>query len=112
MRSPGTIADTTITNWATTSKRLEDYEPSDQTWRPSTRWRLQNRAWLLCTADDKDFAIPKPPSNRQPTACEVTNYESVGELSVHLAAALAADGKFDKAVGLAGKSQSKCHPVN
>jgi tetratricopeptide (TPR) repeat protein len=75
---------------------LEDYNEAIKL-APKYALAYQNRAWLLATASDevRDAAAAVESAK---AACEVTNYTAVADLSA-LAAALAADGKFDKAVG-------------
>ncbi len=79
------------------AEALEDYDKAISL-APKYAQALQNRAWLLAIVDDKDIHDPKAAVESATAACELTNYESVFHLSA-LAAALAADGEFDKAVG-------------
>lgn len=65
---------------------------------PKYALALQNRAWLLATATDENVRDPAAAVESAKAACDVTNYTAVGDLSA-LAAALAAEGKFDEAVG-------------
>ena len=76
---------------------LEDYQQAIEL-APKYALALQNRAWLLATASDETFRDSAAAVASAKRACELTNYESIGDLS-SLAAALAADGKFDEAVG-------------
>jgi tetratricopeptide (TPR) repeat protein len=76
---------------------LEDYDKAISL-APKYAQALQNRAWLLSIVDDEDVHDPKSAIESATEACELTNYESLFNLSA-LAAALAADGEFDKAVG-------------
>ncbi len=76
---------------------LEDYDQAISL-APKYAQALQNRAWLLAIVNDKDIHDPDRAVKSATEACEVTNYESVFDLSA-LAAALAANGKFDEAVG-------------
>lgn len=76
---------------------LEDYDKAISL-APNYAKALQNRAWLLSITDDQEVHNPKSAVESATKACELTNYESTFNLSA-LAAALAADGKFDKAVG-------------
>jgi len=79
------------------AEALEDYDKAISL-APKYAQALQNRAWLLSIVEDKDIHDPKSAVESATAACEVTNYESRFNLSA-LAAALAADGKFDKAIG-------------
>ncbi|MEM9586319.1 MAG: tetratricopeptide repeat protein [Planctomycetota bacterium] len=59
---------------------------------------LQNLAWLLATAKDQELRDADQAVATAKTACEISNYAAVGDLSA-LAASLAAQGKFDEAAG-------------
>ena len=76
---------------------LKDYDKAIEL-APNYPLALQNRAWLLATADDEELRDPVEAVKSAKQACELSNYESVADLSA-LAAALAADGKFEEAVG-------------
>jgi tetratricopeptide (TPR) repeat protein len=76
---------------------LEDYDEALRL-APKYGLVLQNRAWLLATASDKNFRDPAAAVDSAKQACELSNYSAIGDLSA-LAAALAADEKFDEAVG-------------
>ncbi len=76
---------------------LEDYNEAIRL-APNYALALQNRAWLLATANDETIRDPAAAVESAKLACELSNYESVTDLSA-LAAALAADGQFDEAVG-------------
>ncbi len=76
---------------------LEDYDEAIRL-APKYALALQNRAWSSATASDESFRDPPVAVASAKQACELTNHEAVGDLSA-LAAALAADGKFDEAVG-------------
>lgn len=76
---------------------LEDYNDAIAL-APKYALALQNRAWLLATATDESFRDAAKAVQSAKAACEVTNYRSISDLSA-LAASLAADGKFDEAVG-------------
>ncbi|MEM6687806.1 MAG: tetratricopeptide repeat protein [Planctomycetota bacterium] len=65
---------------------------------PSYGLALQNRAWLLATTKDESIKDPKVAVAAARRACELSNYENVGDLSA-LAASLAADGQFEEAIG-------------
>ena len=79
------------------AEALKDYDKALEL-APKYALALQNRAWLLATADDIQLRDPASAVESAKLACELTNYESIEDLSA-LAAALAADGKFDEAVG-------------
>lgn len=76
---------------------LEDYQTAIKL-APKYSLALQNIAWLLATAEDVSIRDPQAAVQAAKTACELTNYESVGDLSA-LAAALAANSQFDEAIG-------------
>ena len=76
---------------------LKDYDKAIEL-APKYPLALQNRAWLLATADDEEIRDSGEAVKCAKEACELSNYESVGDLSA-LAAALAADGQFEEAVG-------------
>jgi tetratricopeptide (TPR) repeat protein len=76
---------------------LEDYNEAIRL-APKYALALQNRAWLLATASETDVRDSAAAVASAKQACELSNYASVADLSA-LAAALAADGKFDEAVG-------------
>ncbi len=79
------------------AKALEDYQQALQ-FSPKYTLAMQNQAWLLATVDDAKLRDPAAAVKLAKQACELTNYESIGDLSA-LAAALAADGQFEEAVG-------------
>ncbi len=58
----------------------------------------QNRAWLLATAEDESLRDPKEAVASAKRAAEINDYVDIGDLAA-LAAASAAAGKFDEAVG-------------
>ena len=76
---------------------LDDYNEAIKL-APKYALALQNRAWLLATATDEEIRDPYLAVDSARIACEITNFENVGNLSA-LAAALAAAGKFEDAVG-------------
>lgn len=76
---------------------LEDYDQALEL-APKYSLALQNRAWLLATVEDADLRDPDSAIESARMACELTGYESIEDLSA-LAAALAAAGNFDEAVG-------------
>ena len=65
---------------------------------PTYGLALQNQAWALATVPDEALRDPKAAVKSAEAACKLTNYASVGDLSA-LAAALAANGQFQSAVG-------------
>jgi tetratricopeptide (TPR) repeat protein len=65
---------------------------------PTYSLALQNLAWLLATAADEAVRDPAAAVEAARRSCELTHFERVGDLSA-LAAALAADGKFEEAIG-------------
>ncbi|NNE01491.1 MAG: tetratricopeptide repeat protein [Pirellulaceae bacterium] len=76
---------------------LKDYNQAIKL-APRYALALQNRAWLLATVTDESIRDPHIAIDSARIACEITNYENVGDLSA-LAASLAAAGKFEDAVG-------------
>jgi len=76
---------------------LEDYSEAIKL-APKYALALQNRAWLLSIVEDQEIHDSAAAVQSATKACELTNYESLMNLSA-LAAALAADAKFDEAVG-------------
>ncbi len=76
---------------------LEDYDAAIRL-APEYSLAHQNRAWLLATAEDESIRDPASAVDSARKACELTNFENVGDLSA-LAAALAAHGDFEGAVG-------------
>lgn len=79
------------------SGALEDYEKAIAL-APNYDLALQNQAWALATVPDESLRDAKKAIKAAEAACKLSNYESVGDLSA-LAAAFAADGKFETAVG-------------
>ena len=79
------------------AEALADYDEAIRL-EPKYALALQNRAWLLATTDQEEIRDPAEAVASARKACELTNYENTADLAV-LAAALAADGKFDEAVG-------------
>lgn len=76
---------------------IEDYNEAIRM-APNYALALQNRAWLLATASDEKIRDPAAAVESAKQACELSNYQSVADLSA-LAAALAANGEFADAVG-------------
>ncbi|MGI9455175.1 MAG: tetratricopeptide repeat protein, partial [Aeoliella sp.] len=76
---------------------LEDYNQAIRL-APNYGLALQNRAWLLATVKDQTLRDPSAAVNSAKKACELSNYDNVGDLSA-LAASLAANGEFADAVG-------------
>jgi tetratricopeptide (TPR) repeat protein len=58
----------------------------------------QNRAWLLATVKDESLRNPAEAIKSGEAACKLSNYQSLGDLSAY-AAALAAKGDFEAAIG-------------
>ncbi len=79
------------------AEALEDFDEAVRL-APNYALALQNRAWLLATATNEDLRDPTAAVESAKRACELSNYATAADLSA-LAAALAADGKFDEAVG-------------
>lgn len=79
------------------AEALADYDEAIRL-QPKYALALQNRAWLLATTDQQDLRDPQAAIKSAREACKLTNYENVTDLAV-LAAALAAAGEFDEAVG-------------
>jgi tetratricopeptide (TPR) repeat protein len=79
------------------AEALSDYDKAIEL-APKYALAYQNRAWLLATASDPKVIDSAAAVVSAKQACELTNYNAVGDLSA-LAAALAADKKFDEAVG-------------
>lgn len=76
---------------------LGDYDEAIRL-APNYSLALQNRAWLLATTDDDSLRDPELAIKSARQACELTNFENMGDLSA-LAAALAAAGDFKEAIG-------------
>lgn len=79
------------------AQSLKDYNEAIRL-VPNYALALQNQAWLLASAEDesiRDVSLAVQSAGR---ACELTSYEDLGALTV-LAAALAAAGRFEEAVG-------------
>jgi tetratricopeptide (TPR) repeat protein len=79
------------------AESLADYDEALRL-APKYALALQNRAWLLATSEDESVRDGVQAVESARTACEITGYENVGTLA-SLAAALAAAGEFDEAVG-------------
>ncbi len=76
---------------------LSDYDKAIEL-APEYGLALQNRAWLLATVADESLRDPAKAIASAKAACEVSEYSNLGDLSA-LAAAFAADGKFEEAIG-------------
>jgi tetratricopeptide (TPR) repeat protein len=76
---------------------LEDYNAAIKL-APKYGLALQNRAWLLATVTDEDLRDAPLAIESARIACELSDFQNVGDLSA-LAASLAAAGKFEDAVG-------------
>ncbi|MEM6363237.1 MAG: tetratricopeptide repeat protein [Planctomycetota bacterium] len=79
------------------AEALQDYDKAIEL-EPEFALAHQNRAWLLATTTDESLQDPSEAVRAAKRACEITSYNSVGDLSA-LAAALAANGQFETAVG-------------
>ncbi len=79
------------------AEAIADYEKAIEL-APQYGLALQNRAWLLATTDDPKWRDPAKAIESAKAACEVSDYNNLGDLSA-LAAAFAADGKFEEAIG-------------
>ncbi|MEO1617437.1 MAG: tetratricopeptide repeat protein [Planctomycetota bacterium] len=84
---------------------IADYRQAIQL-QPEYALALQNLAWALATSPDEALRDPKKAIESAEAACKLSNYESVGDLSA-LAAACAAEGKFERAVGWQEKVVAK-----
>lgn len=73
---------------------------------PTYALALQNQAWALATVPNEKLRDAKKAIQSAEAACKLSNYEAVGDLSA-LAAAFAADGKFETAVGWQEKVVAK-----
>jgi len=76
---------------------LEDYNQALEI-VPEFVLALQNKAWLLATVDDNAIRDGAEAIRAATKVCELSAYNSVGDLRA-LAAAFAADDQFDKAIG-------------
>lgn len=76
---------------------LEDYDAAIKL-VPSYGLAHQNRAWLLATVKEESIRNPAEAVKSGETACKLSNYASLGDLSA-FAAALAAAGDFEAAIG-------------
>lgn len=76
---------------------LADYDEALRL-EPEFALALQNKAWLLATASDESFRNGAAAIAAATKACELNNYEVMGDVKA-LAAAFAAHGRFDKAIG-------------
>ena len=76
---------------------LEDYAAAIKL-VPEYGLAHQNRAWLLATVEDKSLRNPAEAVKSGEAACKLSNYQSLGDLSAY-AAALAANGDFEAAIG-------------
>ncbi len=79
------------------SDALKDYNKALEL-APKYGLALQNRAWILVLSEDKTLRNAKDAIASAQAACELTNFTNVNDL-LALAAALAADDQFDKAIG-------------
>ena len=67
---------------------------------------LQNKAWLLTICEQKDLRDPNAAIEAAKAVCEITEYESVSDLTL-LAAAHAAAEEFEEAIGWQEKAIEK-----
>lgn len=76
---------------------LGDYDKAIEL-APEYGLALQNRAWLLATTDRVELRDAAEAVASAKAACDISNYENISDLSA-LAAALAAEEKYEEAVG-------------
>ncbi|MCC6509306.1 MAG: tetratricopeptide repeat protein [Pirellulaceae bacterium] len=76
---------------------LDDYNKALEL-APKYGLALQNKAWLLVLSGEKSLRDAPGAVAAAEAACQLTGFENVNDL-LALAAALAADGQFDKAIG-------------
>jgi tetratricopeptide (TPR) repeat protein len=76
---------------------------------PDYALALQNQAWLLATCSEEKVRDPKKAIASANRACELSDFKNVSDLAA-LAAALAADGQFEKAVGWQEKVVEQADP--
>ena len=76
---------------------IEDYDAAIKL-VPTYALAHQNRAWLLATVKEESLRNPAEAVNSGEAACKLSNYQSLGDLSAY-AAALAANGDFEAAIG-------------
>jgi tetratricopeptide (TPR) repeat protein len=70
---------------------------------PNQLYAANSLAWIKATSKDEKFYNPPEALTFARRACELTEYKNTGMLDT-LAAALAANGQFDKAVETADKA--------
>lgn len=76
---------------------LEDFEKAIEL-APNYGLALQNKAWLLATAGEKSVRKPGEAIRAATKACDLSKYQDITDISA-LAASLAADGQWEKAIG-------------
>ena len=76
---------------------LADYDKAIEL-SPEHRLAYQNKAWLLSGADDESIRDGKAAITAAAAACKLSQFKDLGDVKA-LAAALAEDGQFDKAIG-------------
>ncbi len=76
---------------------IEDYDAAIKL-VPSYGLAHQNRAWLLSTVKEESLRNAVEAVKSGEAACKLSNYQSLGDLSAY-AAALAANGEFETAIG-------------
>ena len=70
----------------------------------------QNRAWLLATSTNEKVRDPNEAVGAALKACQLSEYQNVSDIAA-LAAALASDGQFEKAVGWQEKVVAQADPT-
>jgi tetratricopeptide (TPR) repeat protein len=88
---------------------LRDYDEAIQL-EPKYGLAHQNRAWLLATTDNKKLRDAKAAIESATTACELSEYQDLSDMAA-LAAALAANEEYDKAIGVQEKIVEKAPPA-
>ena len=76
---------------------LADYDEAIKL-APKYGLAYQNKAWLHSLADDSKLRDAKQGIEAASVACELSEFKDINDLTA-LAAALAADGQFEKAIG-------------
>jgi len=76
---------------------IEDYDAAIKL-VPTYGFAHQNRAWLLSTVKDESLCNSAEAVKSGEVACKFSNFQSLGDLSA-FAAALAANGDFEVAIG-------------
>ncbi len=76
---------------------LADYDRAIEL-APKYALAYQNKAWLLSSCSDPKLRNGKKAIQAATTACELSKYQDLGAVKA-LAASLAEDGQYDKAIG-------------